>query len=315
MRRHAIERRHDTGCVDLLEIDPTGIVRVSGWSTDSDLRAELVVDGAPIQPLARYRTYRPDVERVFGVAHAFAGLELEYLLRPTGGVVERLELRVNGETALGIAPNLRIGVPAYENLLVTPAVQHRGDIYSSGPPVDAVAADVLALASSLPGPLLDFGCGRGALLKRLRARGIEAQGLEIDRPGISEFLDEDTRRFVQMYGGALPAPYQDGQFESVTCVEVLEHCEGPDAVAAELARLTRDRCLVTVPDISAVPLCFRHRVVPWHLLEATHVNFFTQASLEQLLRRHFSRVEMARIGEDAVNGMRFFTSVAALCRR
>jgi hypothetical protein len=37
--------------------------------------------------------------------------------------------------------------------------------------------------------------------------------------------------------------------------------------------------------------------VPWHLLEATHVNFFTPGSLEKVLKRVFSRVKIWEINE------------------
>lgn len=150
-------------------------------------------------------------------------------------------------------------------------------------------------------------------MKRLRARGIEARGIEIDRPGIRDALEADMRASILLYDGRLPAPFADRSFASVTCVEVLEHCDSPSAIVSELERLTRDRCVVTVPDMSAIPICFQHRVVPWHLLESTHVNFFTQASLEALLRERFREVAMARIGVDAVNGTRFWTSLAAVC--
>jgi uncharacterized protein YcbX len=101
----------------------------------------------------------------------------------------------------------------------------------------------------------------------------------------------------------------------VTCIEVLEHIEDFGATVAELARLTRDKLLLTTPDLTAIPLLHRHQVVPWHLLEATHVSLFTQASLDSLLRRYFEIVEMYRIGPNSVNGTVFFTSLLAQCRR
>ena len=65
--------------------------------------------------------------------------------------------------------------------------------------------------------------------------------------------------------------------------------------------------------MSAVPALFPHFVVPWHLLEASHVNFFTQASLEALLRQNFQRVSFSRLGRFEVNGTRVYTSIVAFC--
>jgi hypothetical protein len=46
-----------------------------------------------------------------------------------------------------------------------------------------------------------------------------------------------------------------------------------------------------------LPYLYDWRVVPWHLLEADHKNFFTRASLRALLSRHLSRVEIFPYGE------------------
>jgi hypothetical protein len=84
---------------------------------------------------------------------------------------------------------------------------------------------------------------------------------------------------------------------------------------AELARLASDRLFVTVPDMSAIPRGYHHGVVPWHLLESTHVNFFTQASLEALLAPTATRVEIARIGQVVCDRMSYYTSLAAVVHR
>jgi hypothetical protein len=55
--------------------------------------------------------------------------------------------------------------------------------------------------------------------------------------------------------------------------------------------------------------------VPWHLLEATHANFFNQTSLTKELRRYFSRVQIGRIGSVYLNDTRTFVSLTALCSK
>jgi hypothetical protein len=59
----------------------------------------------------------------------------------------------------------------------------------------------------------------------------------------------------------------------------------------------------------------RHNVVPWHLLESTHLNFFTETSLRSALAPHFSKVEIGRMGEIETNGSRYFISLLAVCDR
>jgi hypothetical protein len=65
--------------------------------------------------------------------------------------------------------------------------------------------------------------------------------------------------------------------------------------------------------MTAIPVGFRHKLIPWHLLEATHVNFFTQKSLGSLLRRYFRRVEFGRISLTAVNDSPYYVSLVAFC--
>ncbi|MEZ5286813.1 MAG: hypothetical protein R2712_18790 [Vicinamibacterales bacterium] len=117
---------------------------------------------------------------------------------------------------------------------------------------------------------------------------------------------------MTLYDGNGPAPFADRQFASVTCCEVLEHIPDPGRAAADLARLARERLLVTVPDMSSIPRGFRHGVVPWHLLEATHVNFFTQHALEAVLSPFASGVEVSRIGEVRCGPLSYYTSLAAV---
>ena len=98
------------------------------------------------------------------------------------------------------------------------------------------------------------------------------------------------------------------------CSEVLEHIPDWRGAIVEMGRVAR-RALITVPDMSAIPTLFPHRVVPWHLLESTHVNFFTQRSLHAALSTAFSRITFLRLGEFPVNGTRVYTSLVALCER
>jgi hypothetical protein len=86
------------------------------------------------------------------------------------------------------------------------------------------------------------------------------------------------------------------QFKSLVCTEVSEHIAAYQDVLPEMARVA-ERALITVPDMSAIPALHPHHVVPWLLLESTHVNFFTQASLERTLRPYFPRLSFARTGE------------------
>ncbi len=71
--------------------------------------------------------------------------------------------------------------------------------------------------------------------------------------------------------------------------------------------------IVSVPDISSIPICCHNNVVPWHILEATHVNFFTQNSLGKLLEQYFTKVSFIRIAPQSTNGSKWYVSLLAVC--
>jgi len=249
-----------------------------------------------------------------GAPDTMIGFVLRFSAPATASRIGEVAVISGGREIARFRAGIPLQAPDYAGLFDEREVLHRDQIYGYGPPSAAVNRDLLALAIRLPAPVLDFGCGSGALVRELRQAGIEARGIELDRPEIRQSLREDVRSFITLYDGRMPLPVPDGEFASVVCSEVLEHIPDFRAAAGEMARVAK-LALVTVPDMSAIPALFPHFVVPWHLLEATHVNFFTQASLEALLGKHFGGLRFSRIGPIEVNGTRVFTSLVAQCSR
>jgi SAM-dependent methyltransferase len=209
--------------------------------------------------------------------------------------------------------NLDFVQPHYGSLLTVQDVLHREHIYGSGPPNPGVGAEVLPLLDLLKGRILDFGCGSGAAVAHLRAQGFDARGLELNTDVIKNALHPSVLPYISLYGGLFPSPFTSKSFDCVYSSEVLEHIPNPEGALAEMARLTKNRLVLTTPDISVIPLGFRSSSVPWHLLEGSHVNFFTQASLKRLLERHFSRIEFGRISPNHLNGSSYYVSLVAVC--
>lgn len=316
-----INRALINGYIDRVEIEPSGIIRVMGWS-DADINSknfpQVNLDNRSVPLLQYYRFRRQDVSSGASPVPSQLGLAIEYLLlEDMLAPAKLLEVQFPSEGGLTFTfeADLVFIRAHYHPLLSSAIVRHREDIYAFGPPNTALHEDVLELAKCVQGPVLDFGCGRGVLLRKLLEEGTDAHGLEIDSEVMRTSIPPEIRDRITLYDGCFPAPYADASFRSVICSEVLEHIPDYRAAIADMARIARETVVLTVPDASAIPVGFRHGVVPWHLLESTHFNFFNQQSLKAALEPHFSSLEFGRIGPCLVNDTVFYVSLAVVCSK
>jgi 2-polyprenyl-3-methyl-5-hydroxy-6-metoxy-1,4-benzoquinol methylase len=320
MAQYSIGYSHGDGCLDAVSVEPAGLVRIEGWTTSDSIQdfrlPRCFVNGKELRILESFRAYRPDVAVAIGTENVFLGVVVLYRLpEGMGGGVGHLRLTYGDDTIFEVNDCFRIERPDYVGLLDAPDVLHREDIYGFGPPATTVLEEVKWLGKMVPAPILDFGCGSGVLVKALRAKGIEAYGIELDRRPIRENIPGEIQDYIHLYDGSCPLPFADEQFQSIIAIEVIEHIPKYDEVLEEIARITKRNFVMTVPDMSAIPICHHNHVVPWHLLESTHVNFFTQTSLERVLRRHFGDVQFARMSPTITNDSKWFESLIGICRK
>ena len=129
-----------------------------------------------------------------------------------------------------------------------------------------------AAASFVEGPVVDLGCGVGALLARLPAGSI---GLEVNRASIAHCQEQGLD--VSYYDGAAddwalaPVAASSTRFDTLLVSHVLEHFDGPDRILRRLLEaagpLGLRQVLVIVPGRAG----FRH--------DATHRTFVDAAML------------------------------------
>lgn len=176
---------------------------------------------------------------------------------------------------------------------------HRENIYGSGPPIEEAGVEVSNLLHAyLPtgASVVDVGCGAGAYGPPLIAAGHDWLGLEANAH-CCDILKRRQLPFRPVDVDSARLPCSDAEYDSAICIEVLEHTKDPETFDAEIARIIRGRALFSVPNMELLPYLHDWRVVPWHLLEGDHKNFFTRASLRALLSRHFRNVEIFPYGE------------------
>jgi 2-polyprenyl-3-methyl-5-hydroxy-6-metoxy-1,4-benzoquinol methylase len=106
------------------------------------------------------------------------------------------------------------------------------------------------LERARPTSIVDIGCGEGVLTERWAQtiRDGRVVGIDLDDPKLRtewERRSQANLSFVAGTGDRLP--FRDGEFEAATAIEVLEHVPDPEAVLAEMARVSSRWMLVSVP--------------------------------------------------------------------
>jgi SAM-dependent methyltransferase len=163
--------------------------------------------------------------------------------------------------------------------------------------LDRWSGRLRSVVGAQSGTIVDVGVGEGLCLERVLASpAVDARvvGIEYrhDKAAIARRLDGVVT--VVADAGMLPLPSQCADL--VTCIEVLEHLPAVAPAVAELARVTTDRCVVSVP------------WEPWFRLgnlgrgknvarlgnDPEHVQWFTPARLRRTLEASFREVRVVR---------------------
>ncbi|GAB3706414.1 bifunctional 2-polyprenyl-6-hydroxyphenol methylase/3-demethylubiquinol 3-O-methyltransferase UbiG [Nocardiopsis oceani] len=88
--------------------------------------------------------------------------------------------------------------------------------------------------------VLDVGCGGGYTTEFLDARGARVSGIDYSPKliGAARHHAAETGKDIQYeVGVAEELPYEDGAFDIVTCVDVLEHVRSPEQAVREIHRV------------------------------------------------------------------------------
>jgi ubiquinone/menaquinone biosynthesis C-methylase UbiE len=82
--------------------------------------------------------------------------------------------------------------------------------------------------------LLEVGCGRGHLLRRIQDQGVDATGVDVNPEAVARAV---TRNVLQMSATALEFP--DASFDQICSFHAIEHIPDVDRALAEMARVLR----------------------------------------------------------------------------
>ncbi len=96
--------------------------------------------------------------------------------------------------------------------------------------------------------VLDVGCGDGALMVELRARGCDARGIEIDGTDVTSALERGLS-VIQGDADTDLADYPDASFDYAILSQTLQTTRRPDLVIDQLLRIG-ERAFVSFPNFA-----------------------------------------------------------------
>jgi 2-polyprenyl-6-hydroxyphenyl methylase/3-demethylubiquinone-9 3-methyltransferase len=113
--------------------------------------------------------------------------------------------------------------------------------------------------------VLDVGCGGGILAEAMARKGAEVTGIDLSEKGlrVAELHLVESRLAVR-YEKASAETYaaaHAGEFDVVTCMELLEHVPEPAAMVAACARLVRPGGRVFFSTINRNPKSYLFAVI------------------------------------------------------
>jgi glycosyltransferase involved in cell wall biosynthesis/SAM-dependent methyltransferase len=161
-------------------------------------------------------------------------------------LLNQFDAKPGRENKTGLDPNqlTKITAEFYDESYYREGLDNSsgGMPYSRSEPhwVEFFAGVAKAIAETLrPRTVLDVGCAIGMLVEALRERGIDARGVDISPWAIAQ-VPVHLRQFVSV-GSATEEI--DGDYDLITCVEVLEHLP-PSLAEVAIANLCRHAQMV-----------------------------------------------------------------------
>jgi len=130
------------------------------------------------------------------------------------------------------------------------------------------------------GKLLDIGCGSSPN----NSRYSDVTAVDLDQGKLAT-LKSKMPHISTIVGSACKLEFPDASFDSVTCIEVLEHLPSPKRAVEEIARVLKvgGKAVIATPDYSKKQWLLAEKFTSYR---NGHVSRFTKNDLEILCRRY-----------------------------
>ena len=157
--------------------------------------------------------------------------------------------------------------------------------------------------------VLDVGCGKAGFLSLIK-NDYEIAGTEVNEERIdycNQVLGQDVITLGNLDG---ELAFGDASFDTVVCLEVLEHLEDPGKAFRELVRVSRKRVIATVP-FNEGPQWFLCLHCARYTPESGHLHTFNRENVKSIIP---ADATTARIGLICNDGLISFPGLRSVFR-
>jgi len=144
--------------------------------------------------------------------------------------------------------------------------------------------------------ILEIGSGRGSLLQRLRGRGLDVAGVEINADRVAEARFRYPDLPIQKISG-VALPFSDSRFDVVLSFDVFEHIPDTDAHLLEVKRVLKSGgwYLLQTPNKWTNSIFETIRWRSFTRWREDHCSLHTAGQLERRFRRFGFETEFADV--------------------
>jgi O-antigen biosynthesis protein len=165
-----------------------------------------------------------------------------------------------------------------------------------------VRSEIVDLVPPATKRLLSIGCGSGATEKHIKELYRIAEVSAFEREGsVSDTLRSNVDSVNIGNVEENPLPYPDEHFDAVLTLDVLEHLVDPEKILKECKRVMKPDgvLIVSIPNIRHHEILLRLSAGDFYsrpegILDYTHLHFFTNKTIIDMLTRNGFTIEVFR---------------------
>lgn len=151
--------------------------------------------------------------------------------------------------------------------------------------------------------VLDVGCARGDFLKLIKS-DYQIAGIEVTKQRIEDcnrILGQDA---VRLFNIEDEIDIENNCFDSVVCMEVLEHLIDPQETLKHLIRISRKRVIITVPYDEKIQWLLCTQCGKYTPLSG-HLHSFDEVNIRECLDNFTENVEIIKLARFGSIFLRF----------